>query len=210
MKATWQLVHKEGQKMVHQTDKPMFEADEQLEFDFYLQWEWPDHIETAMRRLLWISLVESAEPGFSAHKHTAFIRWQIATFPESPPAVLDFLATLTEADLLVRIAENPQTWPVTLARLARSEHTDVRIAVADNANTPIDVMQLLVSDACPDVRYSMAENPALPARMLQELAADENAYVAHRATRTMARRNPAAVEQFPQRQQQRPQQRKLG
>lgn len=193
-------------------DKPVFEADEQLEFDFYFMWEWPEHIETSLRRLLWISLVEAAEPGSSTTKHTAFIRWQIATYPESPAAVLDFLATLDEPALLTRIAENPQTWSVTLARLAQSQHAEVRIAVAEHANTPIDVLNALIADECLDVRYSMAENPALASKMLQQLAVDENAYVGHRATRTLARRNPAAVEQFPQRQQaqQQRQQRKLG
>jgi hypothetical protein len=84
----------------------------------------------------------------------------------------------------------------------------VKTAVADNANTPFDAIKTLAQDECADVRYSMAENPALPLKMLQQLAADDNAYVAHRATRTLARRNPASVEQFPVRQQQ--QQRKLG
>lgn len=196
--------------MVHQTDKPNFEADEQLEFDFYLQWEWPAHIETSLRRLLWISLVEVAENANSAHKHTAFIRWQIATFPDSPSAVLDFLATLNDEELLIRIAENPQTWPVTLARLARSEYSQVRIAVADNSSTPIDVLKTLATDSCLDVRYSMAENPALPSKMLQQLAGDENAYVSTRAAKTIARRNPASIEQFPQRQQPQQQKRKLG
>jgi hypothetical protein len=196
--------------MVHQTDKPTFEADEQLEFDFYLQWEWPAHIETSLRRLLWISLVESAEAEDTTHKHTAYIRWQIATYPESPSAVLDFLATVNDKELLIRIAENPQTWPVTLARLAHSEYSEVKTAVGENANSPIDVLKLLAADTSPDVRYSMAENPALPLRMLQQLAADDNAYVSHRATRTIARRNPAAVERLPLRQQQEQQQRKLG
>lgn len=195
--------------MVHQTDKPMFEADEQIEFDFYMQWEWPEHIETALRRLLWISLVEAAEPGSNLHKHTAFLRWQIATYPDSPSAVLDFLATLNrEEKILVRIAENPQTWPVTLARLAQSNYPQVRIAVAENSNTPIDILRALVNDESLDVRYSMAENPALPSKMLQQLANDDNAYIAHRASCTLARRNPAVVEQFPKRVQQ--QQRKLG
>jgi len=183
--------------MVHQTEKPTFEANEQLEFDFYLQWEWPEHIETTLRRLLWISLVELAEPELVKRNHTALLRWQIATYPEASQAVLDFLATDSDPDLQERIAENPQTWPMTLARLAKSPLTNVRIAVAHNENTSIDVLISLAEDPSLDVRYSMAENPALPSKLLRQLSADENPYVACRATRTLARRNPPAVEHMP-------------
>lgn len=176
-----------------------FDLNEESEFDYYLMWEWPEHIENALRRMLWISLVESAE-GNTTQTHTTYVRWLIATHPDSPSAVLDYLANIDNEQLLVRIAENPQASTPTLARLAESLYSSVRIAVADNANTPIHVVKGLINDSAIDVRYSMAENPALPASLLTELSTDENAYVAVRAARTMARRNPCSVEQFPFRQ----------
>lgn len=171
------------------------ELNEESEFDYYLMWEWPQHIENALRRLLWISLVEAAEGNNNAH--TNYIRWQIATYPDSPSAVLEYLCQFDNEQLLVRIAENPQASTDTLARLSTSKYNSVRIAVADNQNTPIHAIRALTLDEDVDVRYSMAENPALPATLLAQLSADSNAYVATRAARTMARRNPASIEQFP-------------
>lgn len=174
-----------------------FDMDEQSEFDYYLMWEWPDHIETAMRRMLWISLVDAAEGG-EVHDHTNYVRWLIATHPDSPAAVLDFLSNLDNEELLIRIAEHPQCSAPTLARLAQSKYSTVRMALADNSNTPIHVIKMLTHDESVDLRYAMAENPGLPASLLNELCNDDNAYVASRASRTMARRNPASVQHFPQ------------
>jgi hypothetical protein len=184
-----------------------FDLNEESEFDYYLMWEWPDHIERALRRMLWISLVEAAE-GIEANPHTSYVRWLIATHPDSPAAVLDFLSNTDKEDLLVRIAENPQAATPTLARLAQSPYASVRIAVADNANTPIHIIKGLSHDDGLDVRYALAENPALPASILTELGNDENAYVSMRAKKTMQRRNPATVERFPSREQR--DQRRLG
>jgi hypothetical protein len=178
-------------------DKLDFPGDESKEFDFYLQWEWPPHIEDCLRRMLWISLVESCEPGMGGRKHTSLLRWQIAGYPESPPAVLDYLAGSDELSLLKRIAENPNTGPVTLARLAQSEFPQVRVAVAENHRLPFVVMKMLVADECPDVGYALAENPGLPASLLRQLAENSNPYVATRAARTLNRRNPAKPEQLP-------------
>lgn len=187
--------------MLQQHDT-QFDLNEESEFDYYLMWEWPEHIERALRRMLWISLVEAAE-GIEQNPHTAYIRWLIATHPESPAAVLDFLSNTDKEDLLVRIAENPQTATPTLAKLAQSEYASVRIAVSDNASTPIHIIKGLAHDESLDVRFALAENPALPASILTELSNDDNAYVAHRAKKTMQRRNPASVERFPSREQRR-------
>jgi len=181
------------------------EMNEQSEFDYYLMWEWPEHIERALRRMVWIALVEAAE-GIE-NQHTHYVRWLIATHPDSPSAVLDYLSTIDKEELLVRIAENPQAATPTLARLAQSPYASVRIAVSDNPNTPIHVIKMLTHDEGLDVRYALAENPALPASILAELSNDENAYVAVRAKKTMARRNPASVQTLPQRNEEK---RRLG
>jgi hypothetical protein len=170
-------------------------ATEQNEFDFYLQFDWPEHIETALRRLIWISLVETAEPGMNNVAHTSLLRWMIATHPDSPPEVLAFLAAVGDARLLERIAENPNTSPATLAHLATHPSSQVRIAVADNAHTPINVLALLAQGDDLNVKYCMAENPALPAKMLQGLQADANPYVSWRAGQTLMRRNPSSTVQ---------------
>jgi hypothetical protein len=174
-----------------------FENDEKKEFDFYLQWEWPPHIEESLRRMLWVSLVEACEPGSAVIRHTALLRCQMATSPDTPPAVLDYLADFDETAILVRIAENPKTWTTTLTRLARHRLAQVRLAVAENTRLPLGIMRILVEDACPDVCYAMAENPQLPSSMLKELSASSNPYVAQRAARTLARRNSRAAEQIP-------------
>jgi hypothetical protein len=176
-------------------------AQEQEEFDFYLQWDWPEHIETALRRLLWISLVEAAEYSAEQHQHTKMLRWMIATHPDTAPEVIDFLSTIDDADLLTRLAENPQTSAQTLEKLAQHTDSTVRLAVADNKNTPLTILLEMAVGSDVDVRYQMAENPALSAKMLTQLAQDSNAYVADRAEKTLLRRNPAAVQQLPVRTQ---------
>lgn len=178
-------------------DKQTTEDNEFKEFDFYLQWEWPDHIEESLRRMLFVSLVEACEPGTEVHTHTTCLRWQIANYPESPAAVLDFLADFDDPALLIRIAENPNTGGVTLARLAQHGLPEVRVAVAEHVNPPFVVMKMLVADENPDVCYAMAENPALPAKLLRELTDHPNPYVATRASRTLNRRTPRKPEQFP-------------
>lgn len=181
--------------MVEQVNKH-FDLDEQSEFDYYFMWEWPEHIETAMRRMLWISLVDAAE-GRELREHTNYVRWLIATHPDSPPAVLDFLSHIDNEELLTRIAEHKQCSANTLALLSQSPYVAVRMAVAGNVNTPIHVTKMLTRDSSIDLRYSMAENPALPASLLNELCQDSNAYVAARAAKTMVKRNPASVQQLP-------------
>lgn len=166
----------------------------QFPLDYFLQFEWPEHIETALRRLLWISLVELAEGQCNGDDHTSYVKWLIANHPDSPATVLDYLAVPeAAAKLLIRVAENPQTSAVTLTRLAGHESNEVRVAVADNRNTPPQVINELIKDADLDVRYSLAENANLDLAVLQELAKDENGYVAARAKRTLVRANPGCI-----------------
>src|SRR6185437_808376 len=162
-----------------------------------MQFTWPEHIETALRRLLWISLVEQAENSAETHSHTTFLRWTMATYPETPPEVLEYLASFDDRQLLIRIAENPQTPAPTLETLSAHQDSEVRVAVADNKATPLPILLQMLSGGDVDIRYRMAENPELPAKMLNQLTEDENAYVASRAQRTLMRRNPAAVHQLP-------------
>jgi hypothetical protein len=173
------------------------------EFDYYLQWQWPDHIETALRRMMWTALVELAEDPGSTQTHTAFVRMQMASHPETPKEVLQFLSTFRDERLDVRIAENPQASAFTLTGLATSPERSVKIAVAEHPNTPPETIAILAEDADLDLRYAMAENPHLSTAILEKLGTDENPFVASRAQKTLARRNPALVKQvsFSQRRQ---------
>jgi hypothetical protein len=182
-------------------------GNEQEEFEFYMLWDWPEHIEQALRRMLWIALVEEAEDTQTHQSHTSMLRWIIAGYPESPPEVLAFLSDIGTPALLERVAVNQRTSASTLQKLADHNNIEVRLAVADNSNTPLSTLLEMALKAGADVRYRLAENPSLPAKLLQQLAADSNAYVSWRAQRTLARRNPPAVQVFPVRQD-RDQQRK--
>lgn len=193
-----------------QLDDTKAEQYEQSEFDFYLQFEWPEHIETALRRMIWISLVEASERTVEQHSHTNYLRWLLATHPETPSIVLEFIARIGDCKLLERISEHQQASAITLRCLAQSEHASVRSAVAENSATPIDVLLQLIQDENPDVRYRMAENHALPATMLQQLCDDANVYVAARARKTLCRRSPATVQHLSQRQRRVSEERKLG
>lgn len=111
----------------------------------------------------------------------------MASNPQSPSELLDYLAEVSPAAILVRIAENPNTGSATLSRLAFHVDSEVRSAVADNANTPESCFKLLLRDESPDVRFRIAENPITPVASLYNLLKDENPYVSHRARQTLSR-----------------------
>jgi len=173
------------------------EDNEANEFDYLLQWKWPPHIEDSLRRMLWTSLVEACELNCPAHKHTALLRLQIASYPDAPPVVLDALADDPDNKVLIRIAENPKTSVLTLTRLARHECPEIRLAVAENCHLPLVVMNILADDANADVCYAMAENTTLPPKLLRQLAEHENPYVAARARKTLDRRAPKVTKHLP-------------
>lgn len=173
------------------------ELNEWDEFDFFMQFEWPEHIETALRRLAWIALIEEAEGSAEKHTHTGFLRLLIVNHPDSPPEVLSYLAATGNRKLLIRIAEHPHASAEILTELSRHDDGDVRLAVADNGHTPLPVLLEMAVGLDADVRYRLAENPALPATILSQLANDENAYVSTRAQRTLMRRRTASVKPLP-------------
>lgn len=163
------------------------------ELSYYLEWQWPEEIEKVLHRMLWISLVEAAEPKAGEIPHTNLLRRLIAAYHEAPQEVLDYLAGVADAEVLWRIAENPQSKPETLDKLSRRMEEKVQAAVAENPLTPPEALLWLSKNACPDVRHAMAENSALPLRVLQELCTDENVYVGERAKKTLARRSKGTV-----------------
>ena len=115
------------------------------------------------------------------------IRRIIATNPNTPPSVLDYLARNGNKDTQVRVAENPRTPVSALEHLARSDSATVRSAVAENENVSPDILTILGADDDDDVRYQLAENPHLPEELLVALTEDQNPYVADRAEKTLNR-----------------------
>lgn len=115
------------------------------------------------------------------------LKAMLASNPETPSDMLDYLTYVSPNDILVRIAENPNTSSQTLSRLAQHEDVDVRVAVAENANSPNSCLERLIDDECVDVRFRLAENPNAPLPILYKALRDENPYVINRSKKTLAR-----------------------
>ena len=120
-------------------------------------------------------------------KETEYIRWLLATNPNTPAPILDRLASEDVVSLLERIAEHPRTRQATLARLATHENPRVRAAVAENPNIDKKTMWRLAGDIHPDVKLRLAESYFIPVPVLQALASDDNPYVQSRARKTLNR-----------------------
>lgn len=185
------------------------DSGEAFPYSYLLEWEWPEHIELLLRRLIWSRLVELGQESPSDSNDidpsdylAAKVCWLIAVSPQTHPAVLDVLASSGSTAFAERIAENPNAAPSTLARLAGHSNAKVRCAVAENANSPEEVVRILADDEDADVRYSLAENHNLIQDVLEKLSEDDNCYVAARARRTLCRLSPPQVVQMPFKQTQ--------
>lgn len=115
------------------------------------------------------------------------LKAMIASNPETPADMLEFLTHVSPVDVLVRVAENQNACSQTLTRLAMHEDFEVRMAVAENPNCPSICLEMLIDDRCADVRFRLAENPNAPISVLYKALKDENPYVSHRARKTLAR-----------------------
>lgn len=180
------------------TVKDNFGRREDLSFIVRFNWKTSDHLKEAIQVLLAARLSElSCNDGtMRSSKRRPLplnesefeeIRLQIASNPDTPPAVLAYLARTASEKVLERIAENPRTPVNVLEVLAESPYARVRVAVAENADTPLEVLAKLVDDEHVDVRYAMAENPSMPASVLVKLVADANPYISARASATLSR-----------------------
>lgn len=123
------------------------------------------------------------------------VKMLIASNPETPNTVLEYLAKRSGPSVLERIAENPNTPTWVLEELAGSDWPEVRAAVAENTHAPTDLIKGLSADENPDIRYTVAENAGTPIEVLQLLEFDENPYVSHRAHTTLARLTGGFVQQ---------------
>lgn len=164
-------------------------------YSYLLQWEWPEHIERLLRRVLFAQLreCELADENDQSlcDSVAARLYWLIAVYPESNPAVLHALAsTQLPEPYLARIAENPNAHVKTLELLSTHTSDRVRTAVAENLKTPVATLMQLTRDESLDLRYCMAENPNIPLEVLDVLGEDENCYVASRAQQTLCKLRP--------------------
>ncbi|HEY9790178.1 MAG TPA: hypothetical protein V6D22_07260 [Candidatus Obscuribacterales bacterium] len=177
--------------------KEFFSRREDLSFIVRFNWKTSNHLKEAIQVLL-ASRLENTDTDASVKverkrsdvlddNEFRQIRRIIASNPNTPPAVLAYLAKNSDADILERIAENPRTPLNTLERLARSSSPVVRAAVAENINVSPDILTILGTDPDDDVRYHLAENPHLPEELLVALTEDLNPYVRYRAEATLLR-----------------------
>lgn len=109
----------------------------------------------------------------------------LASNPQSPAELLEYLTEISTEDILLRIAENSSTSALTLEKLAYHSSSNVRQAVAENSNTPESCLFQLASDEAADIRYCLAENPRVPFSVLYLLTDDENPYIGARARKTL-------------------------
>lgn len=175
--------------------KDCFGRREDLSFIVRFHWKTPDHLKEAIQVLLAARLASAETAPKPSRRRSVVlddlefeqIRMQIASNPNTPPAVLAYLAKNATPTVLERIAENPRTPIELLSELASSPIAGVRAAVGENSATPLTVLEQLLTDSDADVRYRLAENPQMPLELLKRLSEDMNPYVASRAASTAAR-----------------------
>jgi hypothetical protein len=180
--------------MENDADRLANSLDTLTTYNCLLAWEWPEHIESLLRRAIHTRLTELSGCGEDDDQNVlhdsdylgARIMWLISVYPDSNPVVLHVLAQQQPATYVERIAENPNVLEETLVALAEHQSPAVRVAVAENSKTPEEALAKLIRDEHVDVRYAMAENANLPLELLRQLSEDENGYVAARARRTIS------------------------
>lgn len=126
--------------------------------------------------------MKNAPTDYQWDKCTPYIQ---AGAPQTPEGALIELANHPDSRVRRRVAENSATAVGTLLCLAADPNPDVRLAVAENPALPIERLSEFVQDESVDLRYALAENHSMPAALLYALTADENAYVASRAFKTL-------------------------
>ena len=109
-------------------------------------------------------------------------RWAAAENPNTPPDVLDALASDVERvpgryighwnPIRMAVAANPGTPVEVISRLATDDHADVRWFAAANPRTPIDVLEALAGDDDSRVRCFVAEHRTSTSVLLGRLAGD--------------------------------------
>jgi hypothetical protein len=188
------------------SSRDYFGRREDLSFIVRFDWKSSNHLKEAIQVLLAARLDECANSEARAVRKSSDvldngefeqIRLHIASNPNTPGAVLAYLAKSGSPRVLERVAENPRAMPQTLELLAQCPVTLVRAAVAENTNCTAEILAILATDPDVDVRYRIAENANLDQNTLRALVEDSNPYVSHRATATLARLTGGSVVEAP-------------
>lgn len=114
---------------------------------------------------------------------------QLASCPETPPALLELLCLVGSPGTIERVAEHSNASPGLLNMLSDHTSCEVRIAVAEHQSTPIKAVWKLAEDNCLDIPYRLAENPFTPYEVLEWLTECDNPFVQDRALRTIKRKH---------------------
>lgn len=166
-----------------------WEPNHDLSFIFNFSWCNLQQLREAITIYLSARLRTASKRASAAISETGCPRLKsmLASNPQTPAEMLEYLTEVSPSATIVRVAENPNTSKETLSKLAFHEDADVRAAVAENANTPESCFKRLIYDESSDVRYRIAENPNVPVASLYALVKDENPFVSHRAKQTLSR-----------------------
>ncbi len=166
-----------------------WEPKSDISFIFKFNWRSLQQLREAVTLFLSARLHSVSQRALRSVSETGCnrLKGMIASNPETPADMLEYLTHVSPVGVIVRVAENPNTASYTLSRLAQHEDSEVRCAVAENTNCPSNCVEDLAGDECSDVRYLLAENPHAPLSVLYRALKDENPYVSHRARKTLAR-----------------------
>lgn len=166
-----------------------WEPKTDISFIFNFNWRSLQQLREAITVFLSARLFSVAQRAAQSISETGcpHLKCLLASNPNTPADLLDYLLEVSNSQIHVRIAENPNTSKETLSKLAFSHDPDVRAAIVDNPGTPESCFKRLINDESVDVRYRIAENPHAPLTSLYSLLRDENPYVSQRARQTLAR-----------------------
>ncbi len=176
----------------------------ELSFSYYFNWGYPDYIACALKLLFELSdpserQILDADLSWSRLRalleraESEQVKYLIASNPETPQCVLDYLSKQETLSVTERVAEHPSAHPSTLSALACHKAASVRVAVAENGNSSTETFETLCRDSNADVRYRLAENFNTPEDILKFLADDDNPYVGARAQQTLDRLTGAEI-----------------
>lgn len=166
-----------------------WEPKTDLSFIFNFNWSSLQELREAITIFLSSRLHSVAQRAAQAITETGCPRLKctLASNPQTPADMLDYLCLVSPLKVIIRIAENPGASRDTLSRLAFHSDSEVRSAVADNPSTPESCFKRLMNDESVDVRFRIAENPSAPLASLYALIKDDNPYVSNRAKQTLSR-----------------------
>lgn len=166
-----------------------WEPKSDISYIFRFNWRSLQQLREAVTLFLSARLHSVSERARKAVSETGCNRLKamIASNPDTPADMLEYLIHVSPIAVLERVAENLNASSQTLWQLAQHECFEVRVAVAENANCPAACLEMLIDDECVDVRFRIAENPSAPIPVLYKALKDENPYVAHRARKTLSK-----------------------